>query len=149
MTNCTMFGIVVKVNRSAQTIFLPTNNTTITYWYRGGPFGLAARPQWATISCVALSTSTPFAATHEFDFVWDGSKCKSAGSDHLFAYKRYYNLVCVLRWSSLGWPTAPHRAPISCVALSTSTPSDATDQLILVLNRRKGKSTGSDHLLAY
>jgi hypothetical protein len=49
----------------------------------------------------------------------------------------------------LDLPQAPHWAFISCVSLSTSASTAASDQLCFVLGRSKGKSTGSDHLLIY
>ena len=105
-------------------------------------------PRWATISCVAPSTSASNAASDQLCFVWDGSKGKSTGSDHLLTYKGYYNLVCVLRRSNLNLPPPPHWATISCVALSTSASTAASDQLCFVWDSSKGKSTGSDHRLA-
>jgi len=56
-------------------------------------FGWPSAPHWATMSCVTLSTSTPSAASDQFYFVWDISKSKATGSDHLLAYKRFYNLI--------------------------------------------------------
>jgi len=74
--------------------------------------GLPPKLHWATISCLALfftaSTSCPSAASNEIYFVWDSSKGKSTGSDHHLTYKRYYNLVCVLKRSNLGWPRPPY-----------------------------------------
>jgi hypothetical protein len=99
--------------------------------------------------CVALSTSSPAGAIIQMKFVWDSSRGKSTGSDHLHAYNRYCNLVCVLRRSNLGLGLAPHWATILCVALSTSSPAGATVQLKFVWVSCKGKSTGSDHLHAY
>ena len=58
--------------------------------------GWSPAPHWATISCVALSTPGPTAASDPIKFVWDSSKGKSTGSDHCRAYKRYYNVICVL-----------------------------------------------------
>jgi hypothetical protein len=110
------------------------------------------RPQplhWAAILCVALSTSASSGASDQSYFVWDSSKRKSTGSDHLLTYNRYYNLVCVQRKSDLGWPQSPHWATISCVALSTSASSGASVRLYFVWESSKRKSTGSDHLLTY
>jgi hypothetical protein len=103
-------------------------------------------PHWATISCVALSTSASFGASDQITFVWDGSKRKSTGSDHSLSWRRHNNLVCVLRRSDWGWPPPPHCATVSCVALSTSASSAASDQIKVVWYSSKGKSTGSDHL---
>ncbi len=85
----------------------------------------------------------------ELYFFWDSREGKSTGSDHLLACKWYYNLVCVLRRSNLGWPPAPHWATIWCVALWRSESSSSSDELYFVRDRSKGKLTGSDHLLAY
>jgi hypothetical protein len=47
----------------------------------------------------------------------------------------------------MDWLPAPHWANISCVALSTSASSRASDQSYFVLDSSKGKSSGSDDLL--
>jgi hypothetical protein len=104
--------------------------------------GWSQAPHWSTILRVALSTSSPAGASDQLKFVWDSSKCKSTGSDHLHAYNRYYNLVCLLRRSNLGLVLEPHWATILCVALSTSSPTGASDQLKFVWDSSKGKSTG-------
>jgi surface antigen len=111
--------------------------------------GWSPAPQWAAISCVALSTSAPTAASDQLRFVSDSSKGKSTASDHHLAYKRHCNLVCVLKRSILGWSPAPRWAAISCVALSTSAPTAASDQLCFVWDSSKAKSNTSDHHLAY
>jgi hypothetical protein len=111
--------------------------------------GLLPSPHSATISCLTLFLFTSSAASDQLYFVWDSSKGTSTGSDHLLIYKRYYNLVCVLRRSNLSWLPSPHSATISCLALSSSTSSAASDQLYFVWDSSKGKSTGSDHLLVY
>jgi len=49
----------------------------------------------------------------------------------------------------LEWSPAPHWATILYLAPSTSASSAADVQLYFVWNRSKGKSTGSDHHLAY
>jgi hypothetical protein len=96
---------------------------------RRSNLGLAPPPHWTTISYLALSTSTSTTASDRLYFVWDGNKGKSTGSDHPLFYKRYYNLVCVLRRSNLGLSPAPHWATMSCVVLSTSASTAASDQL--------------------
>ena len=111
--------------------------------------GLRFAPHWATISYVVLSASASTAATDQIKFVWDGNKGKSSGSDHVLTLKPYYNLVCELRRSNLGWPPAPHWATILYVALSAFASSAATNQLYFVWDSSNGKSTGSDHLLTY
>jgi len=93
--------------------------------------GLPPAPHWATISCVALSTSSSTVSRDQLYFVWDSSRVKSTGSDLLLTYKPYYNLICVLMRSNLGWSPAPHWATISCVALSSCSTA-ARDQLYLV-----------------
>ena len=103
----------------------------------------------AIVSYVAQSTSSPSTASAQLYFLWDSSKGKSTGSDHLLTYKRYYNLVSVLRRTNLGWPPAPHWATISCVALSTPASTSASDQLFFDTDESKAKSNGSDHLLNY
>jgi len=113
---------------------------------RRSNLGWPPAPHWATISYVALSTTSWTTASDQFNFVWDGSKGKSTGSDRLLTYKRYYNLVCVLRWSNLGWPPAPHWATIAYVALSATSWTGASDQLYFDWIYSKGKTTGSDHL---
>jgi hypothetical protein len=110
--------------------------------------GLPPAPHWATISCVALSTSSSTVSRDQLYFVWDSSRVKSTGSDLLLTYKPYYNLICVLMRSNLGWSPAPHWATISCVALSSCSTA-ARDQLYFVWDSSKGKSTGSDYLLTY
>jgi hypothetical protein len=110
--------------------------------------GLGLEPHWATILRVALSTSSPAGASVQMKFVWGSSKGKSTGSDHLHAYNRYYNLVCVLRRSNLGLGLRPHWSTIFCVALSKSSPTGVSDELKFVWDSSKGKSTGSDHHLA-
>jgi len=108
---------------------------------------------WVTISCLALSSTAPSAASYVIYFVWDSSKGKSTGSDLHFTYKRYYNLVCVLKQSNLGWPPTLHWATISCLPLSTSCPSTASKEIYFVCDSSKGKSegksTGSDHHFTY
>jgi acid phosphatase family membrane protein YuiD len=106
-------------------------------------------PHSATISCLALLSFTSSTASDQLYFVWDSSKGKSTGSDHRLVYKRYYNLVCVLRRSNLGWLPSPHSATISCLTLLSFTSSAASDQLYFVWDSSKGKSTGSDHRLVY
>jgi catechol-2,3-dioxygenase len=64
--------------------------------------GCSPAPHWATISYVALSTSTSTGAGDIYYFVWDSSKSKSTSSALWLAYKRYYNLVSVLRRFNLG-----------------------------------------------
>jgi hypothetical protein len=61
--------------------------------------GAQPAPHLATISCVALFTFASTGASGQSYFVWDSSKGKSTGSDHLLHYKRYNNVVCVLRRS--------------------------------------------------
>jgi hypothetical protein len=68
---------------------------------RRSNLGWPPAPHWATISCVALSTSASTGARDQLYFVWDSSKGKSTGSHHLLLYSLYYNLVCVLRRSNL------------------------------------------------
>jgi hypothetical protein len=46
-----------------------------------------------TISYLPMSKSASSAAGDKLCFVWDSSKGKSAGSDLLLTYKRYYDLV--------------------------------------------------------
>jgi hypothetical protein len=96
---------------------------------RRSNLGRPPAPHWTTISYLALSTSTSTTASDRLYFVWDGNKGKSTGSDHPLVYKRYYNLVCVLRRSNLGLSPAPHWATMSCVVLSTSASTAASDQL--------------------
>jgi len=102
--------------------------------------GWPPAPLWASISCLALSISSATGASDEVYFVWDSSKGKSTGSDHRLTYKRYYNLVCVLRRSNLGWPPVPLWASISCLALSISSATGASDQLNFVWDSSKVKS---------
>jgi hypothetical protein len=64
-------------------------------------------------------------------------------------YLQHFNLERVRIRSDLGWPPAPHWATFSFVALSTSASTGASDQLYVVLDSSKGKSTGSDHVLLY
>jgi hypothetical protein len=111
--------------------------------------GWSQAPHWATILCVALSTSSQAGASDQLKFVWGSSTGKSTGSDHLHAYNRYYNLVCVLMWSNLGLGLEPHWATILRVALSTSSPAGASVQMKFVWGSSKRKSTSSDHQLAY
>jgi len=102
---------------------------------------------WASISCLAQSSFASTAARDQSYFVWERNKGKSTGSDHLLTYIRYFNLVCVMRMSNLASPPPPHCATISCLALSTSSSSAASDQCYVVWEGSKGKSTSSDHLL--
>jgi hypothetical protein len=111
--------------------------------------GWPPAPLSAANTYPSLATSASSAASAQIYFVWDSSKGKSTGSDHLLTYKRYYNLVWELRRSNLGWPQATHSAIVSYVAQSTSSTSTASAQLYFVWGSRKGKSTGSDHLLTY
>jgi hypothetical protein len=56
----------------------------------------------------------PLMCTWEVQFgLAASSQGKSAGSDHRLSHKRYYDLVCVVRRSNLGWPPAPHWVTIS------------------------------------
>jgi cell division protein YceG involved in septum cleavage len=110
--------------------------------------GLPQAPH-STTTNPALSTSASSAASAQIYFVWDSSKGNSTGSDHLLTYKRYYNLVYVLRRSNLGLPQATHSTIISYPALSTSASSAASAQIYFVWDSSKGNSTGSDHLLTY
>jgi len=151
-TNYTLFGIVAKVNQPGQIIILHRAYTTTLYGCWGGQIcnlGWAPAPHWATISCVALSTSLSTGASDQLYFVWDSSKGKSTGSDRILAHKPYYELICSLRRSNLGWSPASHWATISYVALSTCSSTGASEQLYFVWDSSKGKSTGSDHLLAH
>jgi hypothetical protein len=111
--------------------------------------GLTPAPHWATILYLEPSTSASSAASDQLYFVWNRSKGKSTGADHHLAYKRYYNLVYLLRRSNLGVSPAPHWATILYLAPSTSAPSAASDHLYFVWNRSKGKSTVSDRHLSY
>jgi len=111
--------------------------------------GWSPATHWAAIICVALSTSASTAARDQLYSVWDSSKRKSSGSDHLLVYKRYYNLVYVLRRSNLGLPPGTHWAAIICVAMLTSASTAARDQLYSVWDSSKRKPTGLDHLLSY
>jgi len=106
--------------------------------------GWSPTPHWATISCVALSTSASTAARDQLYFVRVGSKGKSSGSDD-----QYYNLVCVLRRSNLGWPPAPHWAIILYVALSTSASTAARvidNTLYGIAERFSNRLIPSSHL---
>jgi len=105
-------------------------------------------PHCVTISCVAMCTSAPYTASIKIYFVRDSSKGKSTASIHRFTYKRYYNLLYVLRRSNLCWSPAPHCVTISIVALCTSASSVAVHQLYFVRDSSKGKSTASDHRLS-
>jgi hypothetical protein len=116
---------------------------------RRSNWGWPPPPHWAIISCVALSTSASSAASDQITCVWDGSKRKSTGSDHPVSWRRHNNLVCVLRRSNWGWPPAPHWDIISCVALSTSASSAASDRITCVWDGSKRKSTGSDHPVSW
>jgi hypothetical protein len=78
--------------------------------------GWPPAPHWATISCVALSESAATGASDQIYFVWDSSKGKSTGSDHYITCKRYYNLVCAMMRTKLGWPLALHISTISYLA---------------------------------
>jgi hypothetical protein len=55
-------------------------------------------------------------------------------------------MVCALRFN-LSRPPTPNRADISCVALSTSASSTASDKIKFVWDGHKSKTTGSDHRL--
>jgi hypothetical protein len=111
--------------------------------------GWPAAPHGATISSLALSTSASTDASDQIYFVWDSSKRKSTGSDHLLTYIRHYDLECVWIRFNCWLPQAPHWATTSYLALSTSASSDASDQIYFVWDRGNHKSTGSDHLLTY
>jgi hypothetical protein len=78
-----------------------------------------------------------------------GSKHKSNGSGHHRTYTRYYNLLCGLEWTNLGWPPAPHWATTSYVAQSMSASSGVSEQLQFVWDDSKNKSTGSGHHRTY
>jgi hypothetical protein len=61
-----MFGIVVNGNQPAQAINPQTNDDATSYVYWGGSILACCQPpapHWATISCVALSTSASFGAS--------------------------------------------------------------------------------------
>jgi hypothetical protein len=75
--------------------------------------GLPPAPHWTTISYLALLASASNGASDKKHLVLDSSKGKASGSNHPFTYKRYYNLVCALRRTNLGWPPAPLRTVIS------------------------------------
>jgi hypothetical protein len=107
--------------------------------------GLPPSPHSASISCVVLSTSAPTGASDQLYFVWDSSKRKSTGSRHRLTYTRYYNLVCVRRRSTMGLPPAPRSVSISCVALSTSASTGASDHLYFGEDSSTGKSNVSRH----
>jgi hypothetical protein len=94
--------------------------------------GWPPAPHWANISSVAMSIFVSSSASDQLYVVWDSSKDKATGSDNRLAYKRYYNLVRVVRRSNLGWPPAPHWANISSVAMSISTSTAASDQVYVV-----------------
>jgi hypothetical protein len=111
--------------------------------------GRPPAPHWASISCVALSTSAKTTASDQIYFVWHSSKGKLTGSDHHHTYQRYDNLVCVPRRSNLGQPPAPHWATKSYVELSKSASTAASDQIYFVWHSSKGTSTGSDHHHTY
>jgi hypothetical protein len=113
----TLFRIVAKVNQPAQTFVAPGNDDNLVCILRRSNLGWLPATLWATISCERLTTAASTAASDQLYFVWDSSKGKSTGSDHSLAYKRYYNVVCVLRRSNLGRPQAPLWATISCVAM--------------------------------
>jgi hypothetical protein len=85
---------------------------------RRSDLGLPQAPHWATISCVAPSIYASTTAPDQLYFGSDSSNGKSTVSDHRLTYKRYHNLVCVLRRSNLGRPQAPHWATMSCVAVN-------------------------------
>jgi hypothetical protein len=125
--------------------WLPAPHSAVISYVRRSSLGLPPAPLWAAISYVALSTCASIAASEPLCFLWDGRKGKSTGSDHPLTCKRYYIPVCVLRRSKSGLPPAPHWATISCVALSTSSSTAASEQLCFIWDSRKGKSTGSDH----
>jgi hypothetical protein len=113
--------------------------------------GCPPAPHSAAISYLVLSTFPSTAASDQSCLHWDrsrgSSKRKSTFSDHLLTCKRYQNFVCVLRRSDLCLPAAAHWATISCVELSTSASTAASDQLHFVWNGSKRISTVSDHLL--
>jgi len=109
--------------------------------------GWSPAPHWATTSYLALPTCASTGASCPLYFVWDGSKRKSTGSDHPILLQRHYKLVCVRMRSNLGWPQAPHWATISYLALPTCASTGASEQLHLVWDISKRKSTGSEHLL--
>jgi hypothetical protein len=111
--------------------------------------GWPPAPHLVTTSCVALSTCASTGASDPLHVVCDSSKRKSTGSDHRLTYKRYYKLVCVLKRSNLGWTPATHSDTTSCVALSTCASTGVSDQLYVVRDSSKRKSTGSDHRLTY
>jgi hypothetical protein len=110
---------------------------------------LSQAPHWATESCLVLSASSSSTASDHLCFCWDSSKGKSTGSHRHLDYKRYYDLVCIVMRSNLVWSPAPHWATISCLVLSTSSSSAASDQLCFGWDSSKGKSTGSHRHLAY
>jgi hypothetical protein len=104
--------------------------------------GWSSAPHWATISHVTQPTSASTGASDQFYFVWDTSIDKSTSSDKCRTYKRYYNVVYVLKRSNLGWPPAPHWASIKYLPLSTSASTGASDQFYFVWDTSKGKATG-------
>jgi len=112
-------------------------------------WGRPPAPQWAAILFVAMCTCASTGASNQIYFIWDRSKGKSSVTDHHFVYKCYYNLVCVVMRSNWGRPPAPQWAALLCVAMCTCSSTGASDQIYFIWDRRKGKSSGSDHPLVY
>jgi hypothetical protein len=96
-------------------------------------------PNLTTISSLALSASASTRSCDQLYSVWDSSKGKSTGSGHPLAQKWLYNLVCILRRSKLQFGL------VNSITICAS--AGASDQVHLVWDSNKGKSTGSDHLL--
>jgi hypothetical protein len=63
----------------------------VSWW--GPTCNLVKSATWATMSCVALFTSTWAGATDQIYFVWESSKKILTCSDRHLAKQRHYNLV--------------------------------------------------------
>jgi hypothetical protein len=147
-----LFGIVAMENQPAQTIVSPIYDTTTSNVSRSGPIcnlGWPPARHRATISSLALSACASPGVSDQLYFVWESSKRKSTGSDHLLTYLRHYDHECALIRFNCGLSQEPHWATTSYLALSTCASTDASDQIYYVKERNKRKSTGSDHPLTY
>jgi len=77
VTNCTLFGIVVKVNSTGSDYHLERrqHHNLVCVLSRTN-LGLPPAPHWATISYLTPSTLASNAASDQLYFVWDSSKGK-------------------------------------------------------------------------
>ncbi len=114
---------------------------------RRSNLGYPPAPRWATISYVALSTSTSTVASDQIYFVWDSSNGNqpahsivSPTHDTTTSYvSRGGPVLAGRQHNHIGPSSAPHWAVISCVALSTSTSTTgASDQIHFVWDSGNG-----------